>query len=429
MTDIKAMKDHPAVLVIGGGIAGLSAAVEASEAGHEVYLVERNMYLGGRVTQMSKYFPKLCPPICGVEIHLKRLRTTARVHLLTGADVMSVTGSPGAFRAEIRVRPRGVNEKCTNCGECVKVCPKERPNDFNYDMDTSKAAYLPFGNAWPFRHAIDFDHCDGASCGECVEACTYDAIDLEEKERTETIEIGSVIVATGWKPYDDAKLDALGAGKIANVIRNVEMERLAAADGPTHGKILRPSDGKEPEHVAFVQCAGSRDELHLAHCSAVCCLASLKQARYVLEQYPEAKVTVFYIDIRAPGRLETFFQELEENERVTLVKGKVARIEEDAATGNVKLTAEDAMSGTRATATADLAVLAVGLEPESKDAGLPGSWAVDAHGFLTNNEAKVGVFPVGCAKRPGEVSACVKDATGAALRTIQCAVQTKEAVR
>ena len=407
------------VLVVGGGIAGISAAVEASEAGQEVYLVERNAYLGGRVVQMDKYFPKLCPPLCGVEIHLRRLRTTPRVHILVDAEVKSVTGSPGAFRAEIRIRPRGVNDRCTACGECAKVCPKERPNAFNYGMDTTKAAYLPHAGAFPFRYAIDFDHCDGASCGECVKACPYDAIDLDEKERVETFDVSSVVVATGWAPYDAKNLEDLGAGRIANVIRNVEMERLASSGGPTGGKILRPSDGKEPAVVGFVQCAGSRDELHLAHCSAVCCLASLKQARYVLEQYPEAKVKIFYIDLRAPGRLETFLQELEGDERVEFVKGKVAKVEEDASTGGVTLTAENAVTGQKQHVKVDLAVLATGMVPEAKAAGFPASWGTDAHGFLVANDASVGIFPAGCAKRPGEVSACVKDATGAALKTIQ----------
>ncbi|MHC4470358.1 MAG: FAD-dependent oxidoreductase [Planctomycetota bacterium] len=426
MTDTTANGSSP-ILIIGGGIAGISCAVEASETGHEVYLVERNPYLGGRVVQMNKYFPKLCPPTCGVEIHLKRLRTTPRVHILTGATLAGVTGEPGAFQVELKIEPRGVNEKCTACGECVPVCPKERPDTFNYGLKNTKAVYLPFGSAFPYRYAIDFDHCDGESCKKCVEACAYDAIDLGEQERTQTLEVGSIIVATGWKPYEAENLESLAYGKAKNVVTNVEMERLAAADGPTEGKILRPSDQKEPETVAFVQCAGSRDELHLAHCSAVCCLASLKQARYVLEQYPEAKVHIFYIDVRAPGRLEDFFQELEENERVTLTKGKVAKIEEDAS-GDVTLLAEDTLSGEKVHAKASLAVLAVGLDPEAKSAGFPGEWQTDDHGFFPGATLAVGeiptgaapgVFAAGTAKRPGEVSACVKDATAAALKAIQ----------
>ncbi len=425
MTEHKQEDGAPAVLVIGGGIAGITAAVEASEAGCEVVLVERDAWLGGRVVRMSKYFPKLCPPTCGIEIHLKRLRTTPRVRVLTGTTVKSITGEPGSFRVEVETAPRGVNEKCTACGECEKVCPRERPNEFNYGLDKTKAVYLPFGRAFPYRYAVDFDHCDGEACAKCVEACPYDAIELGGEPRAETLEVGAVIVATGWKPYDAAKLTNLGYADFPNVITNVEMERYAAPDGPTEGKILRPGDGRAPKRVAFVQCAGSRDELHLPYCSAVCCLASFKQARYVLDQDPEAEVTIFYIDRRAPGRLEDFLEELEENDRVTFVKGKVAKIEQDEATGDVTLTAEDTLSGEKVRATADLAVLAVGLEAEAKSAGFPEGWRTDAHGFLDAGDGTVlgaapGVFPAGVAKRPGEVSACTKDATGAVLRALQC---------
>jgi len=417
------------ILVIGGGIAGISAAVEASEAGHEVYLVERNEYLGGRVVQMNKYFPKLCPPTCGVEIHLKRLRTTPRVHLLTSTEVTGVSGGPGHFEVELTTRPRGVNDRCTACGDCIDVCPNERPNAFNYGLDETKAIYIPFGSAYPFRFAIDKDHCDGESCGKCVEACGYDAIDLTAGATVEKIGVASIVVATGWKPYDATKLEALAYGKAKNVVTNVEMERLAALDGPTGGRIQRPGDGTEPETVAFVQCAGSRDELHLAHCSAVCCTASLKQMGYVLDRSETAKVMFFYIDRRTPGRLETMLADLEENERVTMVKGKVAEITEDPATGRVTLVAEDTLTGKKVRAVADLAVLATGLEPEAKTAGFPASWKVDEHGFLpasspfTGDGVAPGVFAAGTAKRPGEVSGAVKDATGSVLKAVQTARQ------
>ena len=422
MTATTADNGGAPILVIGGGISGLSAAVEASEAGHEVYLVERNAYLGGRVVQLNKYFPKLCPPTCGVEIHPKPLRTTPKVHLLTQTEVAGVKGGPGDFQVTLKKTPRGVNANCTNCGECTPVCPKERPNDFNYGMDQTKAIYLPYGAAFPARHAIDFDHCDGDSCKKCVEVCKYDAIDLGGKVETETINVSSVIVATGWKPYDAHKLEELGYGKIKNVVTNVEMERLAALDGPTGGKILRPSDQAAPKSVAFVHCAGSRDELHLPHCSAVCCLASFKQAKYVLDGIEDATVRHFYIDRRAPGRLEDFLQELENNERATLTKGRVAKITEGA-DGAVTLTAEDTLSGEKIEFTADLAVLAVGLDPEAKDAGFPAEWTNDELGFYVSNStpAAPGVFATGCAKRPAEVSACVKDATGAALKAHQVA--------
>jgi quinone-modifying oxidoreductase subunit QmoA len=338
--------DSRRILVLGGGISGVSAAVEASEAGFEVLLVERNPYLGGRVAQMHKYFPKMCPPLCGLEHSFKVLRKPSRVRVLTQTQVRSISDGP-PFAVEIETQPRFVNERCTACGKCVDVCPVERPNSYNYGMDATKAIYLPFQGALPARYVIDMEHCDGESCGKCVEVCEYDAIDLTEKAKVETLEVGAVVVATGWKPYDASKLTNLGYGQVANVVTNVEMERLASADGPTGGKILRPSDQKQPETVVFVQCAGSRDENHLAHCSAVCCLASLKQARYVLEQNPEARIKVFYIDIRTPGRYEDFYAELQDEERVTFIKGKAARITEDPATKDLVVEAEDTLDGKR----------------------------------------------------------------------------------
>jgi quinone-modifying oxidoreductase subunit QmoA len=411
--------DSRRILVIGGGISGVTAAIEASEVGFEVVLVERNPYLGGRVVQMNKYFPKMCPPLCGLEHSFKVLRKPSRITALTQAQVKSITGGPGDFHVEVEVRPRFVNERCTACGECVDACPVERPNSFNYGMDATKAVYLPFGGAVPFRYVIDGEHCDGKSCGKCVEVCDYDAIDLEEKARVETFDVGAVIVATGWKPFDAERLTNLGYGSVANVVTNVELERLAALDGPTGGMILRPSDKKSPESVVFVQCAGSRDENHNAYCSGACCMASLKQVRYILEQNPEAKITVFYIDVRTPGRLEDFFAGVQDEERVTLIKGKAARITEDPATKDLVVEAEDTLDGKRVTMRANMAVLATGMVSEAPNAGLPESWALDAHGFVAD-PLPPGVFAAGSARRPQEVAACVRDATGAALKAIGC---------
>lgn len=417
MTPEKGVNGAP-VLVIGGGISGLTAAVEASEAGRDVVLVERNSYLGGRVVQMHKYFPKMCPPVCGVEIHLKRLRTTPRVRLLANTVVSRIEGSAGNFTAHLSTRPTGVNANCTNCGECVAVCPRERPDEFNYGLAKTKAVYLPFGSAYPSRHVIDFAHCDGKACAKCVAACKYGAIDLEENVRVETIRASAVVVATGWKPYDARKLESLSYGKARNVLTNVEFERLAAPEGPTGGQIRRPSDGQPPKTVAFVHCAGSRDELHLRHCSSVCCLASFKQARYVLEHLPDAKVRHFYIDRRAPGRLEDVLAALEAEPRVSFTKGKVAKITEDLGTGALSLEAEDTLDGKRITFVADLAVLATGLDPEAKSAGFPAEWKLDASGFLIGNVP--GVFAAGCAKRPGDVAASTRDSTGVALKASWC---------
>lgn len=409
------------ILVIGGGIAGLTTALEAAEAGCEVILVERTPYLGGRVARMHQYFPKLCPPTCGLEINFRRLRENPHVTLLTMAEVEEIQGSPGNYEAKILISPRFVTEACTLCGACANACPAERPDEFNYGLSKSKAAYLPYGTALPACYAIDRAACP-EGCKSCKEACVYGAIDLEQKAERKTFRVAAVVAATGWAPYDVTKVDNLGFGKYPNVVTNVVMERMAALDGPTGGRIVRPSDGKEPQTVAFVQCAGSRDENHLPYCSAVCCAASIKQAAYVRALYPQAAVTIFYIDVRTPGRLEEFYASVAADEKITLLKGKVAKVEEEPGTADLQVAAEDVLSGKKRTRKFDLVVLAAGIVPQTEK--LPAGFALDEFKFLSVPDGKAGLYGAGCARRPADVSASVQDATGAALKALQCVARS-----
>jgi quinone-modifying oxidoreductase subunit QmoA len=412
------------VLVIGGGISGISAAIEASEAGCEVILVEKEAYLGGRVVRTNQYFPKMCPPNCGLEINFRTVRTSPSITCLTQSEVEKISGGPGQYKATIRRQPRGVNNRCTACGACVEACPVDRQDDFNYGMGTTKAIYLPLEMAFPMQYVIDFEACEGTECGKCLPACPYDAIDLEMQAEVIEEEVQAVIWATGWEPYDATQIENLGFGTHDNVVTNVMMERFAADSGPTEGKILRPSDSKEIESIAFVQCAGSRDENYLEHCSGVCCMASLKQTRYVREQYPDAQIYVFHIDIRSPGRLEDFYQAVQEDEKVTFIKGKVAKITE-AGNGNLVVEAEDALSGQLASREVEMVVLATGIVPTEAPITLEFDAELqrDAHGFLTNDQPLDGLLAAGCAKRPVYVAACVRDATGAALKALQTCVE------
>jgi heterodisulfide reductase subunit A-like polyferredoxin len=407
------------ILVIGGGISGLTAAIEAAEAGVNVTVVEKEAFLGGRVARTNLYFPKMCPPSCGIEINIRRVKTNPHIRTLNLSTVESISGGPGNYKATIRKAPRFVNSKCTTCGECVDVCPTDRPDAFNLGMGTTKAVYLPYEMAYPARFVIDEEACLGAEeCGKCVEACPYGAIDLGMAEETEEAEFDAVIWATGWAPPDAAQFEGLGFGDLANVVNNVTVERLSALNGPTGGKILRPSDGEPPQSVAFVQCAGSRDENYYKHCSGVCCLASLKQARYIREQNPEAPIYIFYIDMRAPGRLEDFFVATKEDEKLSLIKGKVANITEDSATGKLTVEAEDVLSGGKLAQEVDMVVLATGMIPTGiGDTQVEGGVELDEHGFIAIDQPN-GFLAAGCAKRPTDVATCNRDATGVALKAI-----------
>jgi len=407
------------ILVVGGGMSGLSAAIEAAEAGHEVYLVEKNPYLGGRVAQLHQYFPKLCPPYCGLEINFRRIRNNPKVRILTMAEVESISGEEGNFDVSIKMSPRYVNEKCTACGKCTEACTMEIDNPFNYNMDKIKAAYLPHDMAFPMRYVLDPALVKSPEAQKVKEACCYDAIDLDMVEKTVELKVGAVVWATGWKPYEPTKLDTLGFGAYPNVVTNVMMERLAAWNGPTQGKILRPSDGKAPQTVAFVQCAGSRDQNHLPFCSTICCMASMKQSTYVRAQYPDAKVYIFFIDIRAMDRLEDFYRTIKEDPNVQFFKGKVAKIEEDPATKNLILRVEDTTAMSLHEINVDMVVLATGMQPNTSEVPVPAPVTYDDYGFVASLEAKPGIIAAGCTRTPVGVSESVQDGTAAALKAIQ----------
>lgn len=408
------------ILVIGGGISGLTAAVEAAEAGYNAVIVEKTPYLGGRVSRMNKYFPKLCPPSCGLEINYRRVKFNPRITYYTLAEVERIEGSAGNYNVSVQLNPRYVNDKCVACNACTEACPVEVPNDLNAGLDKRKAAYIPFEQSFPFLYTIDGAACKGDDCKKCADACKYDAIDLDMKPEVIEINAASIVLATGWDPYDASNIDNLGFGTSPNIITNVVMERLASSTGPTQGKLLRPSDNREVKRVAFVQCAGSRDENHLAFCSAVCCLASLKQATYVREQYPDSKAYMFYIDIRTPGTsYERFLNKIKDDENVSLIKGKVAKVSEDPATKDIVVEAEDILAGSKVKVNVDLCVLATGMAPTVGKVKLPDKVQINENGFVVPGEDGNGIYAVGCAKNPADVAKSVQEATGAALKAIQ----------
>ncbi len=411
------------VLVIGGGVSGLTTAIEAAESGYNAFIVEKNPYLGGRVTQLHLYFPKLCPSTCGLEINFRRIKENPRITFYTLAEVAKITGTEGSYQVSVKVNPRYVNDRCVGCDACTQACPAERPNDFNFGMDRTRAAYLPFSQAFPFKYVIDKNYCDGNCMKACYDACRYEAIDLDMKPETVELNVGAIVVASGWNLYDITKAENLGFGRVSNVITNMMMERLAAPNGPTKGKILRPSDRKEPKKVAFVQCAGSRDENHLPYCSYICCMASLKETLYLLEQYPDASVEIFYIDMRTPGtRYEKFYWDVRDRENVKLTKGKVAKIHQAEGTDDVVVVVEDIFAGKKVEKVFDMVVLAAGMEPSTRTQRPPLDIIYTPEGLILPESLRPGVYAVGSAKSPLDVAKSVQDATGAALKSIQSLV-------
>ena len=402
------------VLVIGGGISGMTAAVEAAETGCLVYLVEKLPYLGGQVARINEYFPKLCPPYCGLEVNFKRIRNNPRIEIFTSSSVEEISGSAGDFSARIKSAPEFVTADCTACGECSAVCPVETEDPFNYGLTSHKAIDIPHALAYPARFFLDEASCEKESCKKCVEACRYDAINLDAGPTEKQISVGSIVLSTGWKPYDPENLEGFSWGESPDILTNVLMERLGAPNGPTGGKVLKPSDGQPARKIAFVQCAGSRDENHLPYCSAVCCSASLKQALYFTRQDNTNRADIYYIDLRVTGRNEDFLRKVEENDQINLVKGKVvsAGIEN----GGPVIEAEDIQSGTKVREGYDLVVLATGVVPEIPHAP---EVDLDNDGFIARESLENGFSAGGCCCEPKDVAATVRESTGMALSVLQ----------
>ena len=421
MTEVIAT--NQTILVVGGGISGMTAALEAAETGKQVVLVEKRPYVGGRVTQLFKYFPKLCFPTCGLEINQRRAKMNPNLTILTMAEVTGIDGEAGDYTATVKISPRYVNDNCTGCGDCAAAVETEYDNEFNYGLGSlsrRKGAYLPHRMAHPQRYVIDPRVIGTDDAEKAKAACKYGAVDLDMQEETIQFKAGAVVWATGWKPYDANRIQPYGYDRFANVITNVEFERMADPQGPTGGKLLRPSDGKEAKNVAFIQCAGSRDKNHLLHCSRICCMASLKQTHFVQDAWgDEGKSTIYYIDIRAIDRFEDFYQRVQANPNVRFVKSKVASIVENKENGNPVLHGVDTEGYNRYADEYDLVVLAVGMEPSVDKASFPVDIVVNEEGFIEPAPENGGVFAAGCASDALDVNRAVQQATGAALRAIQ----------
>jgi heterodisulfide reductase subunit A len=426
-------------LVIGGGIAGIQAALDIANAGFEVILVEKSPSIGGHMAQLSETFPTLDCSQCILTPKMVEVSRHPKIRLLTYSEVVEVSGFVGNYRVRIRKKPTYVNpEKCNLCGECAKVCPVRVPNEFDRGLSTRAAIYIPFPQAIPSSYTLDERNCLGIvplRCGKCAEVCEAKAIDFDMHEEILEEEVGAIVLATGYELYPKEAMAEYGYGTIPDVIDGLEFERLLSASGPTRGEIRRPSDGKIPKEVVFIQCSGSRDpEHHKPYCSKICCMYTAKHALLYRHSVPDGKAYVFYIDIRAGGKdYEEFVNRAMEEERILYIRGKVAKVFREG--DKVVVWGVDTLTGKRVEVRADLVVLAQAIVPSPGTEELARKLriACGAEGFLREAHPKLrplealtaGVFLAGAAQGPKDIPEAVAQASGAAAKVVALLSQPK----
>ena len=421
------------VLVIGGGIAGIQAALDIANGGFEVYLVERSPSLGGHMAQLSETFPTLDCSSCILTPRMVEVARHPNIHLFTYAEVKNVEGVVGQYRVIIEQKPRYVDPvKCTGCGDCTDVCPVIVPNEFDQGLGARKAIYVPFPQAVPLIYTIDWENCLNTEklivCEQCYHACGPKAINYLMEPQEIEIEVGAIVLATG---YDLLPLEALkeyGGGKYPDVLSGLEFERLLSASGPTGGVVRRPSDGKIPKRVVFIQCAGSRDPEHgCPYCSKICCMYTAKHALLYKHAVPDGEAYVFFIDVRAAGkRYEEFVQRVMEEERIVYLRGKVSKVfqRED----KLVVWGVDTLSGMAVEIEADMVVLATAIVPSKNTAELAKllKAPVDEFGFLNEVHPKLrpvessamGIYLAGAAQAPKDIPDTVSQASAAASKVL-----------
>ncbi|AGL01084.1 CoB--CoM heterodisulfide reductase iron-sulfur subunit A family protein [Desulfoscipio gibsoniae] len=417
-------------LVIGGGIAGIQTALDIADAGHKVLLVEREPTIGGKMVMLDKTFPTLDCSACISTPKMVAVAQHPNIELLTCAEVTEVSGYIGNFTVLVKQKARYVDHsKCTGCGTCWEKCPKKVSSEFNQNMGERKAIYIPFPQAVPNKPCIDADNCrllNGQKCGVCARVCAAQAINYEDQDAYRQVEVGAIVVATGYDLFDWAKAyGEYGYGKLVDVITGLQFERLVNASGPTDGKIMRPSDGKEPQNVVFIKCVGSRDEAKgKAYCSRACCMYTAKHAHQVLEKIPGSRVFVFYMDVRAPGKAYEEFYQRTVNEGARYIRGRVSKISRKG--GKLLVKGADTLLGAQVEIEADLVVLATAMVPAqcSREFARTVGFTTDQDGFFQEAHPKLrpvetttaGIFLAGCCQGPKDIPDTVAQAGAAAVK-------------
>ncbi|MDI6780791.1 MAG: CoB--CoM heterodisulfide reductase iron-sulfur subunit A family protein [bacterium] len=418
-------------LVIGGGIAGIQAALDIAANGYKVMLVEKEPSIGGRMSQLDKTFPTMDCSACILTPKMVAVAQNKNITLQTYAEVTEVNGYVGNFEVNIKKRARLVNmAKCIGCGVCTEKCPSKKTlSEFNANIATRKAIYTPFPQAVPNIPVIDKDSClyfATGKCKVCEKVCPAEAIDYTQEDEIITERFGAIVVATGYDLYDHSCYGEYGYGEIPDVITGLQLERMINSGGPTGGHVKRPSDGKEPETVVFIQCVGSRDDAKgKPYCSRVCCMYTAKQALLLKEHYPNSQSFVFYMDIRAAGKgYEEFVQRVQTEYGVVYLRGRVSRIYEKK--DHLLVKGVDTLSGKQIEIKADMVVLATGLEPKKEAQNLAQLLHIgyDQNGFYTELHPKLapvetqiaGVYLAGCCQSPKDIPDTVAQASATATK-------------
>jgi len=426
-----------AVLVVGGGIAGIQASLDLADRGLTVYLVEKTPSIGGRMAQLDKTFPTMDCSICILAPKMIECFSHPNIKLLTCSEVEEVSGSAGDFKVKVLKSPRFVNaEKCTGCGVCTEKCPVKVSSEFDMGIGMRKAIYLPFPQAVPRVAIIDKDPClyfQKGVCKVCEKFCQAHAIDFDQKPEEIRLSVSSIILATGLELYDPAPISEYGYKRYKNVLLSLEFERHINASGPTRGELLRPSDNKHPRRIVFIQCVGSRtNQKGFPYCSSVCCMYATKEAILIREHEPECEVYILYLDLRVFGkRFQEFVSRARDEWDVKYINGRAAAVIEDPATEDLLVRYENAVEGKIGELRADLVVLCPALTPREDNKTLAKilGLKLNEYGFFETKdpllmpvEANVeGIFVCGYCQAPKDISESVTQASAAAARAAEVA--------
>ena len=422
-------------LVIGGGIAGIQTALDIADAGYPVDIVEKKPTIGGKMAQLDKTFPTLDCAACILTPKMVEAAQHENITLYTYSEVEEVKGYVGNFRVKIRKKARYVHEDlCSGCGVCTQKCPSRKGgNEFNLSLDKRGAIYIPFAQAIPNVPVIDTEQClkfRTGKCGLCQMNCAAKAIDFSQQDEIVEQEYGAIVAATGFNPIALDKFGEFGYQTYPDVVTSLEFERILNAAGPTKGHLERPSDGKPPKTLVFVQCVGSRDTSGRGkeYCSKICCMYTAKHAMLVREKYPDTEVYVFYIDVRTPGKnFDEFYRRAAEQYGVHYIKGMVGKVYDDGA-GHLMVRASDLLANEQLTIPADMVILAAAAEPDKTARSLATmlTASMDTNDFFTEAHPKLrpvesptaGVFLSGFCQGPKDIPETVSQAGAAAVKVI-----------